>query len=75
MILLPMSYIRFKEPLQLVGRGKNNHVPRDKYLSIKSANGVFDLGLIFVGAQDEADGRTVPVEKLAVFPVVEIEIQ
>ena len=56
MVLLPRGAVGFDELLELLGLGQGHEVAGDKELMVQAAGGVFHLGLVFVGAEQQADG-------------------
>jgi len=73
-VLLPRGAVGFDELLELLGLGQGHEVAGDKELMVEAAGGVFHLGLVFVGAEQQADGRIVTFGHHLILPVVEVEI-
>jgi hypothetical protein len=74
MVLFPDSTVGFNEFLELLGCGQSHEVAGNKKLVVEPGGGIFDFGLIFVGTEDEANGRVVPCRHNFGFPKVEVKI-
>lgn len=74
MVLQPGGGIFLNEPLQRLDRRQCDEVAGDEKLVIKSAGGVFDLGLVLVRAEQQTDGRLVAFGHHLGLPEVQVEV-
>lgn len=72
--LEPGGGVAFDEVFQGLDGGKVVEVTRDKHLLVKSGGGVLHLGLVFLCAEQEADGWLVALGHHLVLPEIEIKV-
>lgn len=73
-LVLEDSAIVFNDGLEFLGFGRGDKGAGNEELSVETGGGVFELGLGFIGAKEEADERVVILFHDTVFPKVEIKI-
>ncbi len=73
-MLLPDGAVGFDEALEFLRFGQGDEVAGDEELVIEASGGVFDFGLVLVGAKEQADGWLIAGLHQPVLPVVQVKI-